>query len=139
MKREDTYEVRVKVNIGDTILDLGVWDKMSGGEGDSNESRYRPGGLAAEVSLGGTKTIGNVTASKLYDESVDSWFHQVYEARGAATVDLSKQPLGADGNPKGRALGYSGVLKAVTPPDHDSESSDAALVAIEFVPNGSLL
>jgi hypothetical protein len=50
--REDTWLVSLSID----GRDLEVWDKLSGGEVDSDESKYRPGGMAAEISLGGTIT-----------------------------------------------------------------------------------
>jgi hypothetical protein len=33
---------------------------------------------------------------------------------------------------------YTGKIKTVTPPEHDSTSSDPALIQIEFVPTGTV-
>jgi len=122
LSREDQYSVTVAVN-GE---DFGVWDKFSGGEVDSDELKYKPGGMAPHVSLGGSQTVNNLTVSRLYDLSRDhQQVHKLLGLAGKATVVVTKQPLDVDGNAFGRPIVYSGKLKQVTPPDHDSESNDA--------------
>lgn len=134
MKREDTYRVTVNVE----GRDLGIWDKMEGGEVDSEETTYRPGGLQEQVTLGGAKSVGNVTVSRLYDEAVHELIHWLYRRAGKANMTVTKQPLDAEGNDFGRPLVYTGKLKAVTAPNVDSESSDAALVELEMTCNGEV-
>ena len=65
--REDTW--LVTVTVGDRAL--GVFDGFSGGEVDSEEALYSPGGMAAEISLGGRRTIGNVTVNRYCDRALD--------------------------------------------------------------------
>jgi hypothetical protein len=135
MKREDTYSIRVSV----AGRDLGTWDRMSGGEVDSEETTYKPGGLAAQITLGGSQSVGNVTVSKLYDEAVHGLFHWLASQAGKADMIVTKQPLNADGSAKLiRPIVYTGKLKAVTPPDVDSSSSDAAIASLEMTCNGGV-
>lgn len=134
MKREDTYSVRVAVD----NRDLGTWDKLEGGEIDSEETTYRPGGLADQITLGGARSVGNVTVSRLYDEGVHNLFHWLAARAGKADMVVVKQPLDAEGVVYGRPLVYSGKLKAVTPPDVDSEGNDAALIEIEMTVRGGV-
>lgn len=132
MKRQDTYSVRVSVE----GRDLGVWDKLSGGEVDSEETTYRPGGLADQITLGGAVTTGNLTVSKLYDEAVHGLYHWLVGLAGRGTGVVTKQPLDADGHAFGRPIVYSVRLKSVTAPEVDSEGNDAALIEVEFSVNG---
>lgn len=134
MLREDTY--RVTVTVGNR--DLGTWDKMSGGEADSEETTYRPGGLAQQITLGGARTLGNVTVTKLYDEPMHQLWHWLSEQVGRADMVVTKQPLDADGNKWDRPIVYSGKLKSATPPDTDSEGSGAALGALEMTCRGGI-
>jgi hypothetical protein len=73
--REDTWLITALVD----GVDLGVFDSKSGGELDSEERSTSPGGMAAEISLGGTRTIGNVTLSRYCDRLRDwpriKWLH----------------------------------------------------------------
>ena len=60
--RKDQHRVSVIVD-GNNI---GVFDVMTGGETDSDELKYRPGGMAAVISLGGVVTVGQLIVSRLY-------------------------------------------------------------------------
>jgi hypothetical protein len=135
MSRMDQYAVAVEID----GKDEGIWDKQSGGGVDSEETKYKPGGMAKEVSLGGSTNIENVTVSRLYvlDRDhlrVKAWMSRV----GRATVKVSKQPLDVDGNVFGDPIVYTGKLKRCTPPEVDSESSDAGLVEIEVSTSGTV-
>lgn len=132
MSREDQYNVTVTVKYGGTEKDLGTFDKMGGGEVDSEETKFPPGGMAEEISLGGRKTVGNVTVSRLYDLSRDhgemGW---LIGGVGKADVTVTKTHLDSDGNAWDQPLVYQGKLKAISFPEPDSESSDAALFELE--------
>jgi hypothetical protein len=118
---------------------LGTFDKLSGGEVDSEETRYRPGGLGKPISLGGAITVNNVTISRLFDLAREqAIIHWLISRAGKGKMTINKQPLDVDGNVYGRPLVYTGKLKQVTPPEHDSESSDAALLELEMVPSGTV-
>jgi len=62
MSTSRQYQVTVTID----GVDYGVWDTFSGGEVASEEVKYRPGGMAAQVSLGGSTTVENITVSRLY-------------------------------------------------------------------------
>jgi hypothetical protein len=134
MKREDTYSVRVMVD----GQDLGTWDKMDGGDIDSEETTYRPGGLADQVTLGGARTTSNVTVSRLYDEGIHSLFHKLAARAGKGSMVVVKQPLDAEGVVFGRPLVYSGKLKSVKAPSVDSQSNTAALIELEMTVTGGV-
>jgi hypothetical protein len=57
---------------------------------------------------------------------------------GRAIITVNKQPLDLNKVPYGRPLIYQGKVKTVTPPEHDSTSSDPAMLEIEFVPVGTV-
>lgn len=128
MSRKDQYSVSVSID----GTDYGVWDTMSGGDVDSDEKKYKPGGMAPEISLGGSRTVNNVKVSRLYDLNRD---HPVIKTlmslAGLGTATVKKQPLDVNGNTFGAPIVYQGKLKTVTPPDADSESGDAAMVELE--------
>src|SRR5262245_50188285 len=127
MSRQDQYAITVNVD----GRDFGVtsWDKLSGGESDSEETKYKPGGMGPSVSLGGSVEVGNVTVSVLYYLDKFSGggdaIHWLIGRVGKGSVTVNRQPLDIDGNAYGKALVYAGTLKTVTPPEIDSESSDA--------------
>ena len=134
--REDTFRVTVAID----GVDTGVWDKLSGGSGDSEEAKYRPGGMGPQIALGGSQTVENVTVSRYYDLERDGaqikrWFAR----RGRALATITKQPLDIDANAYGEPLVYGqAVLKQVTPPDHDSESNDVGMLELEFSTSGTV-
>jgi len=135
MSRQDQGAITVVIDGENT----GIWDKLSGGEVDSEETKYKPGGMAKEISLGGSVNTGNVTISRLYvlardHVKIKQWISRV----GKAVVTVSKQPLDVDGNAFGDPLVYNGILKMVTPPELDSESNDAALVELEVSTSGTV-
>lgn len=129
MSREDQFSVSVVVD----GRNLGVFDTKTGGEVDSEELKYRPGGMAQQVSLGGFVNVGNVTVGRLFDLSRDLPNVPFLNNRvGKADVNAVVQHLDVDGNPFGKPYSYSGKLKQFTLPDHNSQSSDAALFELEI-------
>jgi hypothetical protein len=136
MSREDQYNVTVTV---DGLGNLGTFDKMTGGEVDSDEQKYSPGAMAPPVSLGGAVTMGNVVLERLYVLDRDGpIIHQLLAASGKAGITAVKQSLDVNRIPYGRPLVYTGKLKQVAPPDHDSTSSNPAILHLEFVPTGTV-
>jgi hypothetical protein len=135
--REDTQLITLSVDRagrdGAGVLDTGTWDKKEGGEVDSEENKYKPGGMGKEISLGGSVTVGNVTLSKYYDWARDDkpiqWLKNgVGYARGTIGVQM----FDITGAAKGALMSYGGTLKTVTPPDLDSTSNDPAMWSVEF-------
>jgi hypothetical protein len=127
--REDTWFINVAV--GD--FNLGTWDTFSGGEADSEESKYRPGGMDEEISLGGRRTIGNVTVARYYDILRDhplvKW---LYSNTGKLRGGAARVPMNMQGVLAGEAQYFGGTLKRVSVPDTDSMGSDAAMLELEF-------
>lgn len=117
---------------------LGVWDTFDGGASDSEETKYKPGGMQPEISLGGSRSFGNLTLSRLLGRTDWDFMRDLMNKTGKASCVVSRQPLDADGNPWGRPLTYRGVLKAVTPGGTDSNSSDALTWEIEISTEGSV-
>lgn len=120
-------------------VDLGVWDKLSGGEVDSEETRYKPGGMGAPITLGGSVEVGELTVSRLYVLARDhDRIHWLISRVGKGVATVARQPLDADGNAYGAPLVYAGTLKTVNPGEIDSESSDALLVECAVTPAGTV-
>lgn len=128
--RADTWRCTVSLN-GEN---MGVWDKKTGGKVTSNVTQYLPGGMAPQISLGGTKTTENVTMERLYrlhrdHQKMQRWINQA----GKGKVVIHQQPLDIDGNSFGTPIVYKGTLMSVTPPEHDSTSTNPAMIIIEVV------
>jgi hypothetical protein len=126
--RQDTWMIILTVG-GNTF---GIWDKKSGGEVDSEENKYYPGGMQPAQDLGGRITPGNVTLSRIYDRHDDhDRINALIAAAGKQTCTVSQRPLDINGNPVGKPIIYKGKLKRVSLPDTDGESSTAAMVEVE--------
>jgi hypothetical protein len=132
--RQDTWVIRVHLD----GVPFGVWDKKDGGEVDSDDIKYYPGGMVPPIMLGGKVTTGNVTLQRLYDRIDDHGkINTLIQGAGRANITVSQRPMDPDGNEIGRSIVYTGKLKRVTPPATDSESTTAALYEIEATINGS--
>lgn len=137
--RQDTHRITVYIShpTNGNLINYGVFDKWSGGEVDSEETKYYPGGMVPPVSLGGRRTAGNVTISRLYRLERDhDKIQQLYDSAGRSRAVISRQPLDIDGNIYGRPIVYNATLKKVQAPDLDSEQSGAALLELEFTIDG---
>jgi len=139
MFREDLYEVTLTITgVEGTKLVL-ICDKMSGGAAKAKDTKYRPAnGLAAELSLGGPKSIDNITVSRLYDTTVDPSIEWLITQAGRAEAEVSKQPLDPNGKKKGHSIVYTGRLVDVTPPPTDSESDKAAVIEFMVSPKSEI-
>lgn len=128
MSRQDQYDVSVSLD----GRNLGTFDKMTGGNIDSTETKYKPGAMAPQISLGGSIEVGNITVSRLYVLGRDHPLVPLLkQAVGRGSVVVKKQPLDVNANPFGQPVVYTGILKQLTLPEADSESTSAALMEIE--------
>lgn len=131
--RQDTWEIRVHLN-GNS---LGVWDKKTGGELDSDDVKYYAGGMVKMQNLGGRVTPGNVTLQRIYDRDDDhAKINTLLAAVGRGTVTVAQQPMDVNENRVGKSIVWHGKLKRVLVPDVDSEGTAAALVEIEVSVEG---
>jgi len=120
---------------------FGVWDTLAGGDIESSETKYRPGGMQPEVSLGGNVSVNNLTLGKLLTQGdyTDQLRALMTTGRvGKAPASVSRQPLDADGNPFGTPLTYTGKLMHVLPGDTDSNGSAASQWQVVISTNGSI-
>ena len=125
--RVDTWLTHLQV---DSVF-LGAWDTASGFSVDSEESKYRPGGVDYEISLGGRVTYDNITVSRYWDEWLTGMHAWLMTRVGKARIYIVRYPLTADWVQLGRGIGAQGTLKRISAPDYDSMGSDAALCEVE--------
>ena len=130
--RQDTWSIIVQYKGNN----MGYWDKKSGGEVDSDDTKYYPGGMQPPISLGGRQTTGNVTLQRIWDANDATIIGDMLASVGKAAVTITQRPRDIDGNPYGDHITYNGILKRVLPPETDSESGSAALLEIEVTVNG---
>lgn len=120
--RNDQYANTVSVD----GIPLGIWDTLAGGGVTAGETKYKPGGMVPQVSLGGSKVTENVTLTRLYELQRDHELcRQLMGRTGRAQVVVSRQPLDPDAMPYGRPFVYTGILMEIHPGDTDSKSEDA--------------
>lgn len=141
-QREDTQDVNVKIRyvlgngkIQPNWVDLGTWDKQSGGSLDSEETTYHPGGMADRISLGGRQIPENVTVSRIFRHQDQDRLANLFNGVGKSPAVISVQGMDLDGNAYGTPVVWSGILKKVTPPPRDSEGTAAAMIELEFTVN----
>jgi hypothetical protein len=126
--RQDTFTLVVQVE-GNS---LGIWDKKTGGDLDSDEVKYYPGGMGDALSLGGRLVPNNVTLQRLYDLQDDhDNINYLLQAVGHGAVKVTQRPLQLNGQGYGKLVTWNGILKRVLIPDVDSEATSAALIEIE--------
>ena len=131
--RQDMFVVRLTV-AGNTF---GIWDKKTGGELDSEDVKYYPGGMNDVVSLGGRTNPGNITLQRLYDRKDDhDRINTLLNGVGKALVSVSQRPMDLNGQGYGKPVIWTGKLKRVLVPDVDSEATSAALVEVEITVDG---
>lgn len=133
--RKDQWNTTVKVD----GRNMGTFDVKTGGETDTDELTYKPGGMAPTISLGGMVTVAGVVVSRLYQLGRDhQTIHWLLSRVGVGQCVVNQQALDPDGNAYGTGLTVKGVLKRVTLPEVDSNSTDAAVIELEITPSGAV-
>jgi hypothetical protein len=128
--RQDTWNVTV--HILDTNTWIGLWEKKTGGDSDSNELTYMPGGMAPRISLGGQQIPTNITLQREYDGNQDNgYITTLLKGVGRMKIAVVQRALDFNGQPYGKRITWQGILKRVKMPDVDSEGNAAALLEIE--------
>jgi hypothetical protein len=127
--REDTWHVTVTVD----DLSLGIFDNCSDAEADSEEAKYRPGSMGDEISLGGRRTLSNMTVDRYYDifrdHTLCKW---LFKKAGGARGTIAKTPMTTQGVITGEPHWFGGTFKRVKEPDVDSMGSDIGKMELEF-------
>ena len=133
--RQDTFLVNLSVenpHVPGQMVQWGIWDTKTGGDLDSEERLYYPGGMLPPYSLGGRILPQQVTISRNYRIARDH-FHvqQLLDGVGKSNVIISQFPMDKYGHEHTPAIVYRGTLKTVTVPEHNSESSsDPAMISV---------
>src|SRR5215472_2289762 len=138
--RADTWTIIVQLGSGaGGMTNLGVWDKKTGGDLDSDEVKYYPGGMAAVEALGGRLNPTNLTLQRIYDRVDDAqYITKLFNGVGNEPVTVTQHAMNLDGTLYGaKRVIWTGVLKRVRYPDVDSETTGAALIEIEVTVNAS--
>lgn len=105
----------------------------SGGAADSEETRIRPAGGLAEISLGGRRTLENITVAVSLSQVGPAIWRALRAKVGRATpAAVYTVPLDADGVAFGaeQQVG-TGTLKSVGGIDTDANGSDSSSFKVE--------
>lgn len=137
----DQFLIQVGVDIP-SFPDLGfkagvgwVWARMSGAEVASETSSVRPGGMDPAVVIGSRRTTGDITLSKPLEKGDTARIVAMAPKVGRARVTVLRTLLDPDGYPFGTQLQFHGVLKGITHPEVDADSTDAATWSITVTPD----
>ena|SRR5215472_9944704 len=127
--RQDTWQVVLKYQGNN----MGLWDKKTGGDVDSDEVTYYPGGMVDRISLGGRVTYTNITLQRIYDGVVDGGaINDLLSGVGKATCEIHQRAMDINGQAYGKSVVWIGKLKRCRVPDVDSEATAAALIELEI-------
>lgn len=139
-QRSDMSRVTAKfTTISGEVLNLGVFQTLSGGATKADGTKIFPGSMRPQKAIGGLPEVENVTISRTYDPDTDDAFKPKLRASvGGGLLEITDQPLNADGTPRGKADIYTGPLEAFNPPERDSGSGDEARFELECSTNGTV-
>ena len=140
--REDTslIETTVTTGVGAALLSSEQSVVIDGGGFESATEHVFPGNSEASLAIGGITTPADVTVEILYTDFTAPKVVSLMNASGQATVQAVVTPK----NPEtkeleyGNSLGWTGVLKGVTPPKRDAAASGKGMIKIVFTPNGQI-
>jgi hypothetical protein len=116
---------------------LGQFTRFTGGDLDSEPTSLHPGGMRPAVVTGSRRTMSDITLSKPYGWQDSGRIYNMLDKVGRARVTCTKQPLSPDGNLVKAGVGftYTGVLKGITLPEYDADSTDPATWSIVITPD----
>jgi hypothetical protein len=141
MSRQDLYQITVsaQTSVNGPLVALGRFDRRSGGNVTASDTKYRPGASPVEVSLGGPRTVENVTISRLYDLDRDHELaKRLATVVGQGRVSVAQQPLDSNYVAWGTPTTWNGILTRVTWPDADSSGNAASLLELEVSTAGGV-
>jgi hypothetical protein len=110
--------------------DLGEFDAFTGGAADHTETKYTPFDGVQRTYLSFPE-LGNITLSRSYEEARDGDFMTHAPAYYAAPCTVVVLDRDASGNYQQNRAPYNGAIKAITPPEGDSNASDIQMLTIE--------
>jgi hypothetical protein len=112
-------------------VDFGGWDQQTGGEYDSDEQKYTPFDGVQRTYLA-NKTTGNVTLSRDYRPDRDGPMVRAKDNLQGKPAIAVVQDKDRNGNFQQNRPPYQGLIKAITPPETDSDGSDVAKISVEI-------
>ena len=107
-----------------------TWQSKEGGTLESDSVVTHPGGMLGAVALGGPVTRSDCTVKRMYSQDMHPYMPALEAACGNARAYVSWTPLDSNANPTGDTYTITGILKSVTAPSTDANTSAAALLEL---------
>lgn len=129
-------QARVTLTVDGRALPF-VFSRREGGTVSSEESKSYPGGMAAQVAVGGPRTIENVTLAAQFVPQRDHDHIRWLQSRvGKGECTVSEQLLDVDGRAFGRPDTWTGVLMSTSTGTYDASSSEPRELELEISTDG---
>jgi hypothetical protein len=140
--RQDTFTVGLMIEDPakpGQWIDWGVWDTKTGGDLDSEDRLYYPGAMMPPYSLGGRISPQAITLTRNYRIQRDHYHLQkLLDGVGKSNCQVQQFAMDKYGLTHAPAIVWTGTLKTVTPPEHNSESSsDPAMISVVITVDSS--
>lgn len=124
---------------GETRFKDQIFDTWEGGNISSDSTKYRRGAMGVQIVSAGPPEIDDITCSRDYDwVRDDPFFHWLSDAVGKGIITITKVVLDDNGSVVGANHVARGKLVGYQHPEHDSNSSDMALLSLVCAPEGSI-
>lgn len=115
-------------------VNLGIWDKVSGGDVTSAITKYQPGGGQKEIVLSNKASRADLVASKDCDVDIDWPLIELLESWcGNADASITLQATRPNYDATGiKPRPIVGTLTGVAGPSPDSTSAEVGLLQLTF-------
>jgi hypothetical protein len=124
------WQGNATVKVGD--IDLGYFQKRTGGAVDSEEAKWGSGGMEPETARGGRRTRDNVVLTRPYSPTRDgALYARLVDLVGRGRASGTDFVLDIDGNVKD-SVAFKGVLKKIDRGDYDDTSKDQRDFIVEI-------
>jgi hypothetical protein len=118
------WRIQLSFPNGELVMDTVSWDKATGGDITPANEKYNPGGMGAQVAVGGLRTREDLTIERAWSDALIQSFVALDNQSGSARVAVGLTPMKADRKTaNGNTITYTGLLGKVTRPDSDSSTS----------------
>lgn len=136
----DQFDILVSLEEAHTFFQNQRFSRMTGGDVDSAPQTVHPGGMFPAVVTRSRRTTSDITVTKPFEFGDHGRIFNLIDQGlvGTARVNVHKKPLDANRNPKGIGFSYWGILKSITQPEHDADSTDQTYWSLVITPEETL-
>lgn len=128
-------QAAIHVSVAGVPLDNVVWDTFEGGDNAAEDVSYLPGGMAPQINLGGLPKRSDIKVTRIWSDALVRAYKQLDQAVGRSTATVTYTVLDAAGASTGEQVTYTGVLKMVTRPNYESNTSKEAMLELTIGAN----